>query len=252
MSGAAATRRLHRLSLLILFLALDGCADRTANRIVDRGIKQHGGAAFESVFLEFDFRNRHYTAMREKGLFTYTRAFTDTTGRIRDVLTNSAFVRYRNDTILPITDERKNAFTNSVNSVIYFALLPYFLKDEAVNEQFIGETTIKGQPYNLVRVTFDEQGGGKDHQDVFLYWFHQKNNTMDYFAYTYQTDGGGLRFREATNPRRVGGILFQDYNNYKPLDDRVSLEQLQLLFESGKLEKLSDITLQNVKVRHLK
>ena len=241
-----------RLCMLMLLLALSGCGDRTANRIVDRSIEQHGGRAFESVFLEFDFRNRHYTATRDNGEFTYTREFSDTTGRVRDVLTNTAFVRYRNDTIVPITDERKNAFTNSVNSVIYFALLPYFLHDKAVNKRLIGETTIKGQPYRLVRVTFDKRGGGQDHEDVYLFWFHRENNTMDYFAYSYQTDGGGLRFRQAINPRKVGGILFQDYVNYQPVQHGATLEQLQALFESGKLGKLSEIVLENINVRHLK
>ncbi|HEX8037851.1 MAG TPA: DUF6503 family protein [Chryseosolibacter sp.] len=244
--------RAGRLFILLLLPTLYGCGDRTADRVVASSIEQHGGKAFESVFVEFDFRNRHYTATRDKGLFTYTREFSDTTGRVRDVLTNTAFVRYRNDTIVPISDERKNAFTNSVNSVIYFALLPYFLEDKAVNKRFVGETTIKGQPYRLVRVTFDKRGGGQDHEDVYLFWFHRENKTMDYFAYSYQTDRGGLRFRRAINPRNVGGILFQDYINYHPLRDGATLEQLQALFERGELGKLSDITLENIHVRHLK
>ena len=179
-----------------------------------------------------------------------TREFTDSTGSIKDVLTNTTFTRYRDGNVLPITEERKNAFTNSVNSVIYFALLPYFLGDKAVRSHDAGLTTLEGKPYNLVRVTFDQEHGGEDHQDVFLYWFSQTTRTMDYFAYTYQTDGGGLRFRKAVNARRVGGILFQDYINYEPADELVTLDQLQSLFEKGQLRKLSDIRLENIRVRH--
>ena len=227
------------------------CGNNKAQRIVDNGIAAHGGSAYESFYLEFDFRNRHYTAARKKGLFTYTREFTDTTGRIKDVLNNDGLIRYRDGSILDITDERKRAFTSSVNSVIYFALLPYGLNDEAVNKEWIKETTIKGQPYEVVRVTFDKTAGS-DHQDVFLYWFHKEQNTMDFFAYSYQSDGGGIRFREAINPRNIGEILWQDYVNYKPKDETVSLDTLQSMFVSGTLEKLSEITMENTVVTEYK
>ena len=101
---------------------------------------------------------------------------------------------------------------------------------------------------DLVRVYFDQAGGGSDHEDVFLYWFNKETKTMDYFAYSYQTDGGGLRFREAVNTRTIGGILLQDYVNYKPADETVSLDTLQSMFVSGNLEKLSDINLENAVV----
>lgn len=71
---------------------------------------------------------------------------------------------------------------------------------------------------------------------------------MDYFAYKYETEGGGLRFREAFNPRRIGGILWQDYINYKPSDESIPLEELESMFTAGTLEKLSEVKMENVKV----
>ncbi|MEX1238737.1 MAG: DUF6503 family protein [Cyclobacteriaceae bacterium] len=236
------------LSAAILY----SCGDSKPQRIVDNGIEAHGGGAYRSFHLEFDFRDRHYTASRKGGLFTYTREFTDTTGVIKDVLNNDGLTRFRNGAVLDITDERKQAFTRSVNSVIYFALLPFGLNDDAVNKQWVKEAIIKNEPYDVVRVTFDQGGGGEDHSDVFLYWFHQQKHTMDYFAYSYETEGGGLRFREAFNPRTVGGILWQDYVNYKPADESVPPADLEPMFVSGSLEKLSEIKMENVKVSDYK
>jgi hypothetical protein len=227
---------------------LYSCADRKPQRVVDDAIEAHGGSAYQSFHLEFDFRNRHYTASRKEGLFTYTREFTDTTGVIKDVLNNDGFTRYRNGAMVEIPDERKQAFTRSVNSVIYFALLPFGLNDDPVNKQWVKESIIKNEPYDVVRVTFDQAGGGEGHSDVFLYWFHQEKHTMDYFAYSYETEGGGLRFREALNPRKVGGILWQDYVNYKPADESIPMEELESMFISGSLERLSEIKMENLKV----
>jgi hypothetical protein len=241
-------RRVHKvLSLFFFLISLISCKDEPAQPVVDRVIETHGGSGYESFRVEFDFRNRHYTAARNKGQFTYTREFTDSTGKIKDVLDNDGFRRFRNGTVLDLPKERKEAFTRSVNSVIYFALLPFGLNDDPVKKELLQETTIAGQPYDVVRITFD-QAGGEDHEDVFLYWFHKQNHTMDYFAYSYKVDGGGLRFREAVNPRVEGGIRWQDYVNYKPEDESVPLDSLKDMFVSGRLQKLSEVNMENVVV----
>jgi hypothetical protein len=49
----------------------------------------------------------------------------------------------------------------------------------------------------------------------------------------------------------VEGLLFQDYNNYKPKSDSETLEQMQGLFEANQLEKMSVINLRNVKVEKI-
>lgn len=242
----------HLYPLLVLFasVAFCSCDSNTAQKIVDKAIEAHGGGKFEKIRIEFDFRGRHYTSTRNGGIFTYTREFTDSTGRIKDVLTNDTFQREVNGIPATITDERANAFSNSVNSVIYFALLPYGLNDPAVRKSYLGESTIKDKVYHLIKVTFEEEGGGKDFEDVFLFWINVETFRVDHFAYSYQSDGGGIRFREALNPRFVEGILFQDYNNFQPTSDTVTLDEMKELFESSGLEKISVINLENVEVKN--
>jgi len=239
------------LTILLASFVLYCCNSNRAQQVVDKAIEAHGGEKFQKVKVEFDFRERHYTSMRNRGKYTYTRAFNDSTGRVKDVLTNDSFHREINGNRVPITDERAEAFSNSVNSVVYFALLPYGLNDPAVRKSYIGERTIRGNAYHLIRITFEEEGGGQDFEDVFLFWINPENFRVDYFAYSYKSDGGGIRFREAINPRILNGLLFQDYNNFKPKSDTVTLDQMQELFESNALEKMSLINLENIKVEDL-
>ncbi|MDH5602711.1 MAG: hypothetical protein OEY51_02165 [Cyclobacteriaceae bacterium] len=218
--------------------------------IIDRAIEYAGGEKFLNLHVEFDFRGRHYVGKRKHGLYQYERIFSDSTGLYRDILNNEGFVRQLNDEEVMLPDTMAAKYTRSVNSVLYFGLLPFGLNDGAVRKKFLGEGSLKGKEYYKVMVTFEEEGGGDDYEDVFIYWIGKENYKIDYFAYTYVTDGGGSRFREAINPRVIEGILFQDYINYKPREEgRALLLKYDSLFESGLLEELSTIETENIVVK---
>ncbi|PIQ22151.1 MAG: hypothetical protein COW65_04820 [Cytophagales bacterium CG18_big_fil_WC_8_21_14_2_50_42_9] len=245
--------------LLLLGLFLAACESRQANKnaasaapesnpqtIINQAIAAHGGEKFENLNLSFDFRDKHYTAQRNKGLYTYTRSFTDSTGQVKDILTNHSFTRTINGQVQKLPAERVKAFTSSVNSVIYFALLPFGLNDLAVRKEFLGSVTINKIAYYKIKVGFNQEGGGEDYQDHFLYWINQQSGTMDYLAYTFATDGGGIRFRQAINPQTVDGIRFQHYINYEPQGE-INFLEIDKLFAAGKLKELSRIELKNLR-----
>ncbi|MDX1476431.1 MAG: DUF6503 family protein [Saprospiraceae bacterium] len=227
-----------------------GSQSDVAQEIVDRAIAEMGGSLLDTAVISFDFRDRSYRYERTGGLFAYHRIFIDTTSQdtLLDILTNEYLKRWINGEEADITAERRQAFSNSVNSVIYFALLPYGLNDPAVIKSYEGEVEIKDKRYHQVRVSFQEEGGGVDYEDNFLYWFDPADASMDYLAYDYITDGGGVRFREAFNPRIVGGVTFQDYYNYKPADPTVKLDDMLAAFQDDQLTLLSNIELKNIQV----
>lgn len=243
-------RLLVFLSLFCLFIAASACDSRTeAEKIVDASIEAHGGKNFEDSKIEFDFRSIHYTIFKSPTAYEYIREFTDSTGTVRDVLNNSGFIREVNgvkiDTLL---EERIGAFSRSINSVAYFAFLPYGLNDAAAVKTYLGESEIKGEKYHLIQVTFVPEGGGEHYEDVFLYWIGVDDFYLDYMAYDYHTDGGGVRMREVSGVSEVGGIRFQNYLNLKPEDKNTPVAKMQELYISGKLEVLSAIDLENIQV----
>ena len=240
---------------LITIWAFVSCDSRTeAEIIVDKAIEAHGGEAFENSKIEFDFRDIHYTILKTPERFEYIREFSDSTGNvIRDLLNNDGFVRTANGAkIDTLSEEWIGKYSRSVNSVAYFAYLPYGLNDPSVFKTLMGETEINGEKYDLIKVTFAEEGGGEDFDDEFLYWIGTEDSIVDFMAYSYHTDGGGVRMREVSSVKEIGGIRFQNYLNYKPHDETVAVEKMQELYESGDLELLSEINLENIKVEPLK
>jgi len=239
--------------ILFILVTLTSCKKEiplSAQDIVDKTIEVSGGDKYLNAEIDFDFRDKHYRSVREGGKFQYERQFQDSIGIIKDVLNNDGFQRFVNDTLTKIPDSMAVKYTSSVNSVHYFALLPYGLNDAAVNKSSLGEVSIKDKLYHKIKVTFSQEGGGEDYEDVFIYWIEAETFKADYIAYSYiEDDGVGIRFREAYNERFINGLRFVDYNNYKSEDATMDLLGLDKAFESGSLNLLSKIELENIEVK---
>lgn len=236
------------LSVVLLWFS---CEQRSeAEKVIDRAIEAHGGKQFEEAKISFTFREREYGIFKSPDFFEYTREFTDSAGRVKDVLNNAGFTRTVDRIPVELEDKWIRAYSNSVNSVAYFAFLPYGLNDPAVYKEYLGETEISDQKYHVIKVTFSENGGGEDFEDEFLYWINQDSYLIDYLAYSYLTEGGGVRFRKTSNRHEIEGLVLQDYENYKPVNKETSLEELEELFLQGELELLSEIVLEDLRVEY--
>lgn len=244
---------MKRFFIGIIVLLSMACKEKpktliTAQEIVDKSIEESGGNLYGNHSTSFLFRNRKYISKNLNGKKVLKRISYIDSVIITDVKTNTTFKRYINDTIVNLSDSIANRYANSVNSVHYFAKLPFGLNDKAVNKELLGEETINGKNYYKIKVTFDQNEGGDDFDDVYLYWFDKETFKPDYLAYDFHVNGGGQRFREAYNERYINGIRFVDYNNYKSKTKETSIFEIANLFENEQLELLSKIELSEVEV----
>ncbi|SEQ88141.1 hypothetical protein SAMN05421824_2595 [Hyunsoonleella jejuensis] len=241
-----------RFFLVIAFGLLISCnafnKALTAQDIIDKAIAAHCSGNCEKSTITFTFRGKTYKSIKNGGTYEYERIITKGDKTIRDVLSNTGFERYVNDSLQNIKKNIAVKISNSVNSVHYFAQLPYGLNSPAVKKELLGEANINGKPYYEIGVTFKKDGGGTDFEDKFVYWINKNDFSLGYLAYSYAVNGGGIRFREAYNKRIINGITFLDYNNYKPEMLDLDLKDLDKLFQEGKLELLSKIETENVEV----
>lgn len=244
---------MKKIILLLALSTLIACQPKIDSsdpqEIVDASIAYHGLEKLYDADFSLTFRDMKYTYSMHEGVYQYTRTQTDSTGAIiLDVLNNDGLVRTINGEKVELTNDRQGAFSRSVNSVIYFFRLPYGLNDEAVQKTYNGEVKIKDRMYHEVKITFEQEGGGDHFEDEFLYWFDTEDYSMDFMAYLYYTDGGGLRMREAINARRVNGMLIQDYINFKPNSDEVTIEGIREAYNKGELVELSRIINEEVTI----
>ncbi|MBZ9627541.1 hypothetical protein LB450_05455 [Psychroflexus sp. CAK1W] len=234
----------------LLMIALVSCQNSekklSSEEIVDKAIAYSGKSKLNNTILKFDFRKYHYKATPTCDGFKFERI--SKSKPIRDVLVNDELTRYSNDSIVKLADSTAFSYYESVNSVHYFTQLPVRLKDEAVNLSDLGKEKIQDKTYHKIEVKFSENGGGVDFEDIYIYWFDVEDFSMDYLAYSFIVNEGGLRFRKAINRRTIEGVVFQDYENYKPRIKSKDLEGLAEMFENNELELLSVIENKNIEL----
>lgn len=256
------TAAIRMLSAILLFGAVAsgfGCGtdrmDRPASpldvqTVVDRSIERHGGPVIDNARIEFDFRDVHFVLDRHDGRFSYSRTYTDSTGRLHEeIINNDGIFKNIDGEAVPVDSTLRRRIGDNVNSVAYFTLLPNPLNDPAVIKEDLGTVDMKGEPYRKIGITFREEGGGRDYQDRFLVWIHEEAHTMDFFAYYYFTDETGSRFRVADSIHAVGGVRLADYLNLTRdgLTAR-TIDRYDSLYNADSLRLVSEVRIENVTV----
>ncbi len=243
----------HSTLIILINLLVFSCTfskkPLTAQDIIDTAISKHCNGHCDTATVSYVFRGKTYESYRDNGLFRYTSFSEGKTRSIKDVLSNSKFQRFVNDSLVALNAIETTKYANALNSVHYFAWLPYGLNAPAVKKERFKDVSLKGKTYYKIGISFTKDGGGQDFEDQFIYWFDTSDFSLDYLAYSYATNGGGMRFRAAFNRRNVNGINFQDYNNYKPLKN-ISLKHIDQLYTQDKLQLVSKIELKAISVHH--
>ncbi len=247
------------LTAVVFGLLLGACqspnSSPSAAAVIDSARAAHGASVLNRAVVTFDFRGDAYRTRQDGGVFHYRRAYTDSLGRaVTEGLTNDGPYRVVEGDTVSLTPSERASVETTVNSVAYFALLPAPLGDQAVQPSYSGRDTIDGVPYHRVRVTFRQEGGGADWEDVFVYWFRAGTYDMDYLAYAFgqgPNEEAGTRFREAYNVRRRGGVRVADYHNYTA--DTLTAGQMAQYPDLLKkdVERVSEIEVDSVQVRPL-
>ncbi|HVS62316.1 MAG TPA: DUF6503 family protein [Thermoanaerobaculia bacterium] len=216
--------------------------------IVDRSIRHHGFDRLDEleVALTVSSRSGSFDVVVRAGeLFDYT-VISEVRGKNRVHRHTNDLVRVTiDDEEQPLeTAEDRRRAEDFVSQRVYFLFLPYRLNDPSAYKQDLGIERWGDRDLHKVRVSF-EPGTSTSDDSVFVYWFDPDTAEMVQFAYTFE---GGIRFRTATNQRRIDGLLLYDQLNDGSSDP--SIGAADLTYESvQELRRISEVELTNVEVR---
>ena len=214
--------------------------------IIQKAIEYSGKEKIKDNKIIFKFRDKTYISESICNQFKLTRI--DSSKNVKDVFYKDEIKRKINGKPVQLADTTATNIKSSINSVHYFVHLPYRLKDPAVKAKRLKDDTINDKAYYQLEIKFKEAGGGEDHQDIYHYWFDQENFSLDYLAYKFFTNDGGMRFRAKRFEKRLNGVVFQSYNNLKPSSDTIQINELSKAYLNNQMEKVSEIITKPVSV----
>ncbi|WP_093410572.1 DUF6503 family protein [Salegentibacter flavus] len=241
-------RQFFLLLILVSFLSCEDEEKRQTTQeaqeieeIIEKTIEVAGGENYKRATISFKFRDHIYKSERNGLKFSLERQFSKDSDSIRDVVSNSGFQRYVNDSLRVIPDSLLARLNKEIKTVHYFAHLPYGLDNRGLSKELLEEARIEGEPYFQLKMTFGQAAPGVAGHDEFMFWIHKDDFTLDYLAYKFVEEEEGIRFRAAYNPRVINGIRFVDYRNFTFQDPKTELSDLDELYEAHQLELLSTI-----------
>ncbi|MFA6954421.1 MAG: DUF6503 family protein [Thermoanaerobaculia bacterium] len=218
--------------------------------LVDRSIAFHGGDLFDrsEISLRISSLSGTFslTSRVNRGVFDHRveRGQGEEKHVVR--VTNSGVSLIAGASESAVSGEEAERLRSFVFARIYFPFLPYRLNDPGVRKVDQGLETWEGRTLRRVKVTFDAGEG-----DEYLFWFDPKSARLEQLAYTFQTGKGGVRFRRASNYRRIGGILFYDAENFGLPGKGLSVDTVAPL-RLADMERISMVEVREIHVRRLR
>jgi hypothetical protein len=152
--------------LLLIIIIISSCKSEkkllTAQKIIDKTIVFSGADKVSNAKISLKFRDKDYAAIRKNGEFKLFRGTKKDSISVNEVLTNNSYKRLINTQSVKVADSMITKYSNSINSVHYFSVLPFGLNDKAVQKKLLASSTINEKEYYKVEITFSEYGGGED------------------------------------------------------------------------------------------
>ncbi len=222
--------------------------------IVDRAIAYHGGDLYRHSQTELDVCSKsgcfHVTARVDGDRWAYTVSGKsgDSQLEVRSADDGLTVIRNGAEEVVEPGDEQRRR--DWAMARVYFCFLPFRLNDPSVLKQDLGIVDWDGRKLHKVKVTF-EAGTSTDADDEYMYWFDPETARLELFAYSYDSGGGGLRFRRAVGHRRIGGILFFDQENLGADGPGLSVDAIDADYVRDKMRQVSTVRLERIRVEPL-
>ena len=245
------------LLLAVLLLSTSSSAGATPTRhspLIDRAIEHHGGELYRSSVTELEICSKsgcsQVRAEVDGDRFDY-HVTGQTRGGERSVhWTNQSLEVRQAGEVVAVAPGQAQAFKDWAMARIYFCFLPHRLDDPSVFKQELGTEDWGGRLLQKVKITFTP-GSSTDASDEYMYWLDPETGQVEQFAYSYEGNPGGLRFRRALDHRRIGGLLFFDQENLGVEGEGLRVDHIDPDFVSTRMRVVSEIELKKIEVRSL-
>ncbi len=112
---------------------------------------------------------------------THQRTLPDLAGPIEQGYDGEAYWLKHDGQLIDDSTQLKQVAFNRPTNFYWFAMLPKLL-DPGLNYEYLGKEEMEGQGYEIVKVSFDDQGGKPT--DIYQLYINQETQLVDQFLFT--------------------------------------------------------------------
>lgn len=250
------SKRNGRLAIALLLCSLLSAPVAFAEppAIVQKAIDFHGGEAYQQSRTQLDMCSKsgcfHVSSTVRGDQFDYEVSGLNRDTHVKVRMSNDSIERWFDGQPSPMPEGREQTYRDWAMARVYFCFLPYRLGDPSVRHKDLGLVDWEGRQLHLVEVSF-KPGSSTDANDMYRYWFDPESGRLELFAYSYEGEPGGLRFRRLVNHRQEGGILFFDQENLGVEGEDVHIGLITPKYVQESMRPISKVTLRNIRVTPL-
>ncbi|WP_420379692.1 DUF6503 family protein [Gilvibacter sp.] len=246
-----------RTSLLLLLVGLTQSCEQSAKSeaiepraLLDSAITAHGGARYDGATIRFALNNYDFELKREGYTYDYKMS-QEKDGALHMVNTFNGGLTYKiGDSLVDHGGRQMTLIRERVNNVAYDFYIPYSLTGNDIVLEYLGTENMRLKPYHKLKVSYKQIPGADPDERAYVLWISADTYEIDFIAKQNEAASGRKQFMAAAYKRRVGGMLFSDFELYQTADrnKEVAIDSLGMAYNSGNMQRKAVTTYMDIEV----
>ncbi len=247
---------LFTLAAVVLFTSCESSTETKnldGKTLLNKAIQAHGGDLYSRATIAFDLNKNSFEFTRDG--YNYDYKMIRTVDSVTSVgrAFNGGFEFTENGVAKSQGSRTDNMIKNHINSVAYEFYIPYEFTSNDVIQTYLGDEYMRQRLYHKVKISFKTPTGGDPDLRAFMLWLDAETFEIDFVAKENDPNSGRKQFSAAAYKRRVGGMLFSDFEIYqtKGRNREFPLDSIGIAYNAGLMQRSVTTTYKNIVVTPL-
>lgn len=247
------------LAILVLATFLLACNSKEESpefsgaELIDKAIAAHGGDLYKNATINFELNDYLFEFTRDGYNYNYKMWQDRDTVVIAAHTFNGGIEYTENDSVIDRGARLTNMFKNRINNIAYDFYIPYEFTTNDVIATYLTSEYLRQRLYHKVKISFKTPAGAEPDLRSYMLWIDAESFEVDFIGKENNPNSGKKQFSAAAYKRRVGGMLFSDFELYqtKGRNLDVSLDSLGIAYNMGLMQRRATTTYQDIEVTPL-
>jgi hypothetical protein len=221
----------------------------TSKELLQKAMDAHGGEqAFKSSSIDFKIEQTAFNLQYDENGRADFKQIRQLNSETHELSYKYGLIQYTiNDSVQPDDAYSKRMAEISLFGFLYTFSIPFNLTTNDVIISKQPNVTIRQKEYYTLDVQYTKIPDLPE--DRFLLYINVDSYEIEYVALEHDLSGSKPQFRRMTNPKKIEGLLFQDYILFHRNDTITPLEKFYTKYNQSDLKGVRTIQFDSISVK---